>query len=60
MQQRPQRPQYLSVTEFAKAIGVHPQTLRRWETSGYLKPHHKTPGGFRYYSDQQVDDYFAR
>lgn len=48
---------FLSITEFAEKIGVHQQTVRRWDSNGTLKPHHKTPSGYRIYSQQQVDDY---
>ena len=36
---------YLSVTEFAEAIRIHPQTVRDWDRTGKLKAHHKTMGG---------------
>lgn len=48
---------YLTTPEFAEAIGVAVITLKRWDKSGILYPHHKTPGGRRYYSQQQVDAY---
>ena len=48
----------LTMGEFAKAIGKSPGTLRNWEKSGKLIPHHKTEAGTRYYSDSQVDEYF--
>lgn len=50
---------YLSAPEFAKAIGVHINTVNRWAASGQLLPHHTSPGGRRFYSQQQVDDYFG-
>lgn len=51
--------QFLTIGEFAKAIGVSEKTLRRWDQKDILKPHHKTPGGRRIYTSQQVQDYFA-
>lgn len=45
--------------EFARRIGVTPVTLREWERRGILLPHHRSPTGYRYYSANQVDDYFA-
>lgn len=48
---------FLSIAEFAEKIGVHQQTVRRWDANGTLKPHHKTPSGYRVYSQKQVDDY---
>lgn len=49
---------FLTISEFANAIGVHEQTLRKWDKDGKLKPNHKTPNGRRAYTQQQVDDYF--
>lgn len=49
---------FLTVEEFAKRIGVHPQTLRQWDKTGVLPPHHKTPSGRRLYSEEQVEEYF--
>lgn len=52
------KPQFLTVTQFADAIGVHEQTVRVWDKTGRLKPHHKTPSGRRMYSPDQVEKYF--
>ena len=49
---------FLTVDEFAKRIGVHAQTVRQWDKTGVLLPHHKTPSGRRLYSEEQVADYF--
>lgn len=46
---------YYSIREFSKIIGVSSQTLRNWDNSGRLKPHHKTVSGYRYYSDEQLN-----
>ena len=51
-------PKFLTVEEFAKRIGVHPQTVRLWDKTGVLLPHHKTPSGRRLYSEKQVKEYF--
>ncbi len=48
---------FLTVEEFARQIGVHPQTVRAWDNSGALPAHHKTPSGRRLYSDEQVKEY---
>lgn len=45
---------YYSIKTFADKIGVAPVTLRVWDNNGKLKPHHKTPGGKRFYSEEQV------
>lgn len=50
--------EFLSVGEFAKAIGVTIKTLRNWDKSGKLKPHHRTVGGQRVYTEEQIEEYF--
>ena len=45
---------FYSIRNFANAIGVSPQTLRLWDKSGKLKPHHISTGGHRYYSEEQL------
>lgn len=49
---------YYPITEFAEKIGVSPQTLRVWEKTNKFKPHHKTPGGHRFYSHDQLEEFF--
>ena len=46
---------YYSIHEFAKIIGVSAQTLRNWDANGKLHPHHTTVSGYRYYSDEQLN-----
>lgn len=43
----------LSTTEASKALGIHPQTLRRWEREGKVTPEH-TPGGHRRYDIKEL------
>jgi len=45
-----------SMGQFSKLIGKSEWTIRRWEKDGKLKPHHRTDGGHRYYSDEQVNE----
>lgn len=45
---------YLKIGEFANKIGVTSTTLREWERRGWLSPHHRSPSGYRYYSEEQV------
>ena len=47
---------YYSIHEFSKLIGRTPQTLRNWDASGKLKPHHTGSGGYRYYSHEQLKE----
>lgn len=44
----------LSIGKFAKRVGVHPETLRRMDKSGKLKPFYVSEGGTRYYSNEQA------
>ena len=46
---------YYSIHEFSKIIGVSTQTLRNWDANGKLHPHHTTVSGYRYYSDEQLN-----
>lgn len=52
--------QFMSISEFAKEIGVHPNTLRKWENQKLLLPHHKTPGGRRIYTKEQATEYLTK
>lgn len=52
--------QFYKISEFAKLIGVTPVTLRSWEKSNILVPHHRSPTGYRYYSEKQLSDYINR
>lgn len=55
-----QKNEYLSIQEFAKEIGVCTQTIRRWDVTDKLKPHHRTPNGYRVYTQAQVNDYLQK
>lgn len=46
---------YYTIGQFSKFVGKSIQTLRLWDNEGKLKPHHKTDGGHRYYSEQQIN-----
>ena len=37
---------YYAIGEFAKVIGVTEQTLRNWDKSNKLKPHHVAESGY--------------
>lgn len=49
--------EFYKISEFARLIGVSTVTLRAWERRGWLVPHHKSPSGYRYYSNKQVEEY---
>lgn len=46
---------YYSIAETSKLLNVTAQTLRNWDKSGKLKPHHTTDSGYRYYSQEQLN-----
>ena len=46
---------YYTINKFSKIIGVTPQTLRNWDRSGKLHPHHTSSNGYRYYSEEQLN-----
>lgn len=48
--------EYYSIHEFSKLISRTPQTLRNWDKSGKLKPHHTGANGYRYYSHNQLKE----
>lgn len=50
---------YYSIKEFASLIGKSAQTLRNWEKSGALIPNHKSPNGYRYYTEDQLNAYLG-
>jgi len=47
------------VARAAKLIGVHPNTLRRWEDEGKIKPA-RTLGGARRYTVEQINQVRAK
>lgn len=52
--------QFYNINEFAKRLGVSSSTLRNWDKSGALTPHHRTAGGHRVYSEEQAVHYLAQ
>ena len=53
-------PKYLKIGDFAQLVGVSKSTLRLWEIKGILIPHHKTPTGYRYYTQEQADKILSK
>jgi DNA-binding transcriptional MerR regulator len=51
--------QRLSISKFAQIIGVTPTTLRRWDKSGVFSPAGRTPGGKRFYTKEQAEEYLG-
>ncbi|MBQ8824081.1 MAG: IS607 family transposase [Ruminococcus sp.] len=46
---------YYTIHEMTEILGVTAQTLRNWDKSGRLKPHHTSPNGYRYYSEDDLN-----
>lgn len=51
--------EFLKTTEVAKLIETNVDTLRYWDNTGKFVCHHKTPGGQRLYSIEQVADFLG-
>lgn len=50
---------YYSIGEFAKAIEKITKTLRNWDQSGKLKPARVESTGYRYYSQEQLNQFLG-
>lgn len=48
---------FLTSGKAAKFLDVSEKTLRRWEKTGMLLPHHKSISGYKYYTEQQLSDF---
>jgi DNA-binding transcriptional MerR regulator/quercetin dioxygenase-like cupin family protein len=46
--------QQYNISDVARLLEVSPSTLRQWENMGLMKPA-RTPGGYRTYSQEQID-----
>lgn len=49
---------YMTAKVFSERIGVNPATLARWVNAGKVVPAFVSPGGRRFYSEEQVSAYF--
>ncbi len=47
--------QYLLTSDIAKAVGVHPNTVRRYEEWGFLPPIPRGPSGYREFTKIHLD-----
>lgn len=45
--------------ETAKLLGVSQDTLSRWGKKGTFMPHHVLPNGYRFYSEEQINDFLV-
>src|SRR3989338_426306 len=46
----------LSITEVARAVGVTPRTIMRWEKAGKIKKSKRDWRGWRFYQVEEVDE----
>ena len=46
---------FYSIQEVTKILNVTAQTLRNWDKTGKLIPNHKTVSGYRYYTEEQIE-----
>lgn len=45
------------IKEAAEYLGVHPESLRRWEKQGLIKPMRTPVGAYRIYTKEQLDKF---
>lgn len=48
-------PEYISIKETARLVGVSPQTLRKWEKDGHLVPYRNPVNNYRMYKVEQIE-----
>lgn len=46
---------YLRTSELARAVGIHPNTVRRYEEWGLLPPVERSPTGYRRFTQKHLD-----
>ena len=49
------KPRSLRTSDVAKAVGVHPNTVRLYEEWGFLPPIPRSPSGYRMFTEAHVD-----
>ena len=49
---------YLNITEAARRLGIHPQTLRAWADRGYVE-HIRMPSGYRRFDPAVIEQLAA-
>ena len=51
----PNKPEYLTIKDAAKILGVNPETLRRWDNIGKLKTKRHPINNYRIYNPVEVE-----
>src|SRR5215207_66174 len=46
---------YLRTSDLARAVGVHPNTVRRYADWGFLPPVERSPAGYRRFTEHHLD-----
>ena len=46
---------YLRTSDLAKAVGAHPNTVRRYVDRGILPPVERSPSGYRRFTQRHLD-----
>ena len=46
---------YLSTSQLAKSVGIHPNTVRRYVDRGILPPVQRSPSGYRRFTERHLD-----
>jgi DNA-binding transcriptional MerR regulator len=46
---------HLSTSQLARAVGVHPNTVRRYVERGFLPPVDRSPSGYRRFTERHLD-----
>lgn len=54
------KPGYLTISETAKILNIHPNTLRNWEKKNLLTPFRDKRSNYRYYSQEQINAFLIR
>ena len=47
----------LTAPQAAKMLNISSETLRNWGRKGILKPHYVAPSGYRYYTEEQINNF---